>query len=179
VKIRVHDIKDKSAVLAADEQVVNYPSVSAIEARGEAHFLAPLSVRLEVAKEYDHIRVHGQVGTTVRMNCSRCMVETDNAIASSFTIFYRKSTGEPQDEEEVELAEEDLIAATYEGDEIDFSDEIAEQVLMAIPFKPLCSDDCQGLCSSCGADLNVSKCGCDRQEMSLKFSALKNFKVDN
>jgi len=107
------------------------------------------------------------------------MAETDNAVASNFTIFYRKSTGQPQDEEEVELAEEDLIAATYDGEEIDFSDEIAEQVLMAIPFKPLCSEDCRGLCSSCGADLNMSTCGCDRQDMSLKFSALKNFKVDN
>jgi len=80
-------------------------------------------------------------------------------------------------DEDVELAEEDLISATYEGDEIDFTREITEQVILAIPFKPLCSEDCKGLCSNCGAELNISNCACSQDNMNLQFNALKNLKV--
>jgi len=80
-------------------------------------------------------------------------------------------------DEDVELAEEDLISATYEGDEIDFTKEITEQVILAIPFKPLCSEDCKGLCIKCGAELNLAKCECSQDNMNLKFNALNNIKV--
>jgi uncharacterized protein len=80
-------------------------------------------------------------------------------------------------DEDVELAEEDLISATYEGDEIDFTREITEQVVLAIPFKPLCSEDCKGLCIKCGAELNITECSCSQDTMNLQFNALKNLKV--
>lgn len=165
-------------MLVGEEQVVDYPTLHAMETAGECRFVKPLSVSLTIIREYDHIRVHGSVATSVGMGCSRCLGETVHDVASAFTIFYSKDTGLPQDEEEVELAEEDLISATYEGEEIDFSAEIAEQVLLAIPFKPLCREDCRGLCGNCGADLNVAECGCDRQGINPKFSALKNFKAE-
>lgn len=178
VKIRAHDIKEKELVLAGDESIADYPTLHAVEVAGECRFVKPLTVNLTVAREYDHIRVHGNVVTSVSMGCSRCLGETVHDVASAFTIFYSKDTGLRQDEEEVELAEEDLISVTYEGDEIDFSSEIAEQVLLAIPFKPLCREDCRGLCGNCGVDLNVAECGCDKQGINLKFSALKNFKAE-
>lgn len=178
MKVRVHDIKDKGLALAGEEQLVDYPTLHAMETAGECRFVKPLDVKLSVAREFDHIRVHGNVATSVSMVCSRCLGETVHDVASAFTIFYSRDGGGDQDEEEVELAEEDLISAIYEGDEIDFSAEIAEQVLLAMPFKPLCRDDCRGLCSKCGADLNVADCGCDRQDTNLKFSALKNFKAE-
>jgi uncharacterized protein len=70
-----------------------------------------------------------------------------------------------------------MISTTYEGDEIDFTTEIAEQILLEIPFKPLCSDDCRGLCSDCGAELNVTACGCGQKNVNLKFTALNNLKL--
>ncbi|MBT0653934.1 YceD family protein [Geomobilimonas luticola] len=178
MKIRVHDIKDKELVLAGEEQIVDYPTLHAMETAGECRFVKPLAVNLTVVREYDHIRVQGNVATSVGMGCSRCLGDTVHDVVSAFTIFYSRDAGLPQDEEEVELAEQDLISATYEGDEIDFSGEIAEQVLLAIPLKPLCREDCRGLCGICGADLNVTECGCDRQVINPKFSALKNFKAE-
>jgi uncharacterized protein len=116
------------------------------------------------------------VETTVRLSCSRCLVEFDANVKSVFTLFYNKTSGLPLGEEQ-ELTENDLISASYEGDYIDFTAEISEHVLMEIPFKPLCNEDCLGLCSNCGADLNSVNCGCNRTETNLKFAALKNFKV--
>ncbi len=178
VNIRVHDIKDKAITLAGEEQIVDYPTLLAMETSGECRFVRPLDIHLSIAREYDHIRVSGNVATAVGMGCSRCLVETVHDVVSAFTIVYSKDAGLKQDEEEVELAEEDLISVTYEGDEIDFTSEITEQVLLAIPLKPLCREDCRGLCGNCGTDLNVAECGCDRQDVNLKFNALKNFKTE-
>lgn len=177
VKVRVDEIKDKVLDLSADEEVADYPALTALQESGECVFLEPLRLHLAIAREYDHIRVQGKVETRASLHCSRCLTEYQAGIVSPFTIFYMHSTGVSQDVE-VELAEEDLISVTFEGDEIDFTNEIAEQVLMEIPLKPLCREECLGLCPQCGADLNEGECGCGRQEAKSPFSALKNFKVE-
>jgi uncharacterized protein len=71
----------------------------------------------------------------------------------------------------------DLLSSSYSGDEIDLTHEIEEQIAMEIPLKPLCNEECKGLCHECGADLNTSTCSCSKEPVSLTFSALKNFKV--
>ena len=147
-----------------------------MEEKGECHFHAPLGVHLTVSREYDHIRVSGRVTTTLSLNCARCLSEFRMEIDSPFTIFYMRDAGLGQDKD-VELTEEDLVTATYEGDEIDLSSEIAEQIILSLPIKPLCSHDCKGLCPACGSDLNESPCSCNQESISLKFAALKNLKV--
>jgi uncharacterized protein len=176
LKIRVDDLKDKSIELLSEEPLMLYSTLLALQEAGECRFQAPLRIHLNVAREYDHIRVNGRVETSIHLDCSRCLGEYQVNIDSPFTIFYMRDEGMHQDED-VELAEEDLISATYEGDEIDFTTEITEQVILAIPFKPLCREDCKGLCSNCGAELNISNCSCNQDNMNLKFNALRNLKV--
>jgi len=176
LKIRIDDLKDKTVELSSEEPLPLYSTLLTLEEAGECHFTAPLQVHLTVVREYDHIRVSGKVATSLFLNCSRCLNGFQMDIGSPFTIFYIKDEGLGQDED-VELAEEDLITATYEGDEIDFTNEITEQVVLAIPIKPLCNEDCKGLCPDCGSDLNEAECACNRDNINLKFNALKDFVV--
>lgn len=176
MKIRVNDITEKEKLLSGDEDFSQYPSLVQVQSDGECHFLAPVNASLSVVREYDHIRVHGTVGTEVRLSCSRCLKEYTSPVSSVFTIFYTRSD-DALPEDEVELGEEDLVSVSYSGDEIDFSDEIAEQILLGLPYKALCSDECKGLCHSCGADLNDSACSCSEKSVSMVFSPLKGFKV--
>lgn len=176
LKIRVADIAEKTKSLDSIEEIISFPTLVQAQATGECQFLSPLTVSLAVAREFDHIRVNGNVGTKVGLVCSRCLCGFSSELSSTFTIFYTKAaTAQPEDE--VELGEEDLISATYSGDEIDFSNEIAEQILLGIPYKPLCSEECLGLCVSCGADLNNSDCTCSGNAASMVFSSLKGLKV--
>jgi uncharacterized protein len=176
LKIRIADISEKTKTLDTVEAVTLYPTLIQAQAAGECQFLLPVTVSLSVAKEFDHIRVQGNVGTAVRLSCSRCLSEYSSELASNFTIFYTKAaTAQPEDE--VELGEQDLISASYSGDEIDFSDEVAEQILLEIPYKPLCSEECKGLCSSCGTDLNNSDCTCNSSVVTMAFSSLKGLTV--
>lgn len=176
MKIRIDELKDKTVELSAEEPIRDFPTLLALQDAGECVFLSPLQVHLYVAREYDHIRVSGGVETTLRLICSRCLAEFQIDINSPFTIFYLRAAGLPLDED-MELTDEDLISATYEGDEIDFTSEIAEQILLAIPFKPLCSEDCRGLCAVCGNDLNTAECACGQHHVNFKLSALKDLKI--
>jgi uncharacterized protein len=177
LKIRIDDLKNKTVELSDEEPVEGYPTLLALQEAGECLFLAPLRIHLTIAREFDHIRVNGRVETSLRLDCARCLVEFRLNINSPYTIFYMRAAGLPQDED-VELAENDLISSTYEGDEIDFTSEIAEQIILEIPFKPLCREDCRGLCPNCGAELNVVECSCGRNDSNFTFSALKDLKIN-
>lgn len=178
MKIRVDDITEQPKLLSFQESCEAFPSLADLQASGEGEFLSPVAVELAVAREYGHIRVKGNVAVRMRFVCSRCLTPFETEISSVFTMFYTEGSVIGSDEDEVELAQEDLVSVSYEGDEIDFAPEIAEQVIMELPLKPLCSDGCQGLCATCGADLNEGDCGCERAAFNLKFGALKNFKLE-
>ncbi len=178
VKIRIDEIIDQPKLLVFEELAESFPTLQELTDAGECEFLRPIAAELSVWREYDHIRVQGSLATTVRVNCSRCLSGFDSDLRSAFTMIYLKRKQELQDEDEVELGEEDLVSVVYEGDEIDFAPEIAEQVIMELPLKPLCRENCLGLCATCGTDLNAGECGCERGSFNIKFAALKNLKVE-
>jgi uncharacterized protein len=66
----------------------------------------------------------------------------------------------------------------YEGKEIDLAPGIREQILLALPPSPLCKEDCQGLCPTCGKDLNEGACECDRTVTDPRWEALKAIQLD-
>jgi len=176
MKIRVEGLTETPLVLSAKEPISDYPALSELHDSGECIFSGPLDLSIRAEKEYDHVRVHGHIETRVTLSCSRCLIPFNSTLVSDFTIFYSKATDFPV-EEEIALSEEDLISASYEGEYLDLNGEIQEQVLLEIPFKPLCHDECKGLCPKCGADLNAEECGCERTGTGSAFGVLKDFKV--
>jgi uncharacterized protein len=176
MKIRVEGLSDAAVHLSAVEPVSDYPALVELQQSGDCVFIEPLRLDFTIAREFDHVRVNGRVATGVRLSCSRCLKNFVTGLLAEFTVFYSKFSKVPLDED-VSLSDEDLISAEYDGDEIDFAREIEEQVLMEIPYKPLCDDGCKGLCATCGADLNSGDCGCGSSGAGFKFSALKNFTV--
>lgn len=177
MKIRIDDVKKTRIDLNEEEPAGHYPNLVQMEQAGECSFVEPIKTELSAIWEYDHVRATGKVTSAVQLSCSRCLAEYQLPVSSSFTIFYTKSTGSEL-EEEVELSDQDLISVSYAGDEINLDSEIAEQVMMEVPFKPLCSESCRGLCPECGADLNAGECGCDRGGINLKMSALKKISIE-
>jgi uncharacterized protein len=176
VKIRVVDISEKEKVLASSLSASEYPTLLMVQQSGECTFLQPVEVSLSIAREYDHIRVKGNVETSMALKCSRCLTDFTASVHSRFTIYFTKTVGN-MEEDEVELAEEDLVTATYDSDEIDLTNEIAEQVLLEVPYKPLCRVDCHGLCPVCGVDRNVEACNCSDGLTRMAFSSLRGLKV--
>jgi len=178
VKIRVDHIKNKPFELLLEEPADVFPALVQMQVDGECAFTGPVKAAISVEREFDHLKAVGSVHVPLTLTCSRCLVTYASTIDSDFKIIFRKDTTRASEvEDETELCDDDLVASTYCGDEIDLAHEIEEQVVMEIPLKPLCGEGCKGLCPTCGADLNTDSCSCSREPVNIKFSALKDFKV--
>ena len=77
------------------------------------------------------------------------------------------------DEEGAELQDRDLVVTFYRADILDLAGVVREQILLAQPMKRLCREDCKGVCPTCGADRNLTNCGCPKEAISkTPFSSL-------
>jgi uncharacterized protein len=80
-------------------------------------------------------------------------------------------------ESEREIADEDFSAAFYDNDEIDLEQLMRERFEMSLPMKPLCSEDCRGLCPVCGTNLNRGSCDCKTDWEDPRLAALKTLQT--
>lgn len=178
--IRVEDIKEDGLVLDWEEPAENFPALEELHEAGECVLPATLRVHLRALKVREMVEVEGTVETEARLACSRCLKEFTEPLSARFALTFTENLPEvgDEEEEEVELSAEEMGLTLFHGDEIDMRDAIAEQVIMAVPLRPLCSEGCKGLCQSCGADLNEGDCGCRPSSFNAKFDALKGFKAE-
>lgn len=134
----------------------------------------PVKSELHVLKAGEEVVISGRLDAGVRLQCSRCLAEFEGRLDIPVETVYAPSP-EAGGESERELGGDELNTAFYEGDVID-TDEIArEQVLLSIPIKPLCREDCGGLCPRCGADMNKAPCGCAGKAAHPGMEALKDY----
>ncbi len=145
--------------------------------QGECRFTTPISITLEVIPERDMIRVDGIVSATIQLPCSRCLNEYERELHHRFTLrFSREIPADMHsgDDGEVELTAEKIGLIFFKADTIEFGDAVQEQIVLCLPYKPLCSDSCKGMCPQCGADLNQGPCGCPVKVAGNAFDVLKN-----
>jgi uncharacterized protein len=107
--------------------------------------------------------------------CDRCTrpVETDVRSTTRLLVVRGRSRSERG---EVELAADDLGLVEVAGDALDTAPLVAEQVQLELPTRPLCREDCRGLCPICGGDRNERDCRCERQVSDPRWSALGEWK---
>ena len=126
-------------------------------------------------REPGRFRVAGRVTGEVELECSRCLEPFRMPLASDFDLRYVPRT-ENIGEGEREVEEDDLTTAFYDDEQIDLAHLVMEQFHLALPMKPLCKDDCKGLCPECGTNLNAGACDCNRTWEDPRLAALKALK---
>ena len=136
---------------------------------------APVSLAFDIFKEKQHFQLTGRVQTTLELACSRCLEAFALPVEASFDLRYQPHS-DHIGEGEREIEEDDLTTAFYENDEIDLGQLMREQFYLSVPMKPLCRDDCKGLCASCGTNLNRGTCECKRDWEDPRFTALKSLR---
>ena len=130
---------------------------------------------VDIHKVGENVMVHGRMFGAATVPCARCLQPALVDLAASIHMTYSRDT-EVVDAE-MENPDDDVDFATYEGDEIDLGDLFREQILLAIPMTPLCREECKGLCSQCGKDLNDGPCSCEQPKKDSPFDALKGLKL--
>lgn len=140
----------------------------------EFHIETPVDYTLTVKKFNDTVTIRGPVSFQAVFTCGRCLEEFSRAVSIDMNIRLASGTEEIRGAE-FELRNEDMDVYTYEGDEIDIDPFIYEEVLLNMPIRPVCKEDCLGLCGICGKNRNVESCTCSESSHSLLGEKLKSF----
>jgi uncharacterized protein len=157
-----------------DEHVERTFPPSAFEPQDEDYRgVAPASLVMDLHKDADVVRVSGRVRTTLELDCGRCLEPFAMPVDSTFDLRYVPQHANAQDEEESEVAEDDLTTAFYSEDRLDLGELMREQFQLALPMKPLCRADCRGLCAQCGTNLNRGTCDCHPHWDDPRLAPLK------
>ena len=178
--LRIENIKEEGLALDFKEKPGDFPVLSEMIDQGECKFVTPINTVLAASRIDEMIRVNGNVTTQVRLSCGRCLQEYETPLKSRFDLTYVNRIPEIQTDEEqdeVEISVEEMGLIYFEGEEINLKDGIQEQVILALPIKPLCSKDCKGLCPGCGKDLNQDDCDCGQQPGDPRFAVLKKLQL--
>lgn len=139
---------------------------------GPLRLLSPVKAKLRIDKVGSEVLARGEVTSDIELQCSRCLSRFERPISVDVNVVYHP-LDELTGEERHEIKEDELDMGFYKGDELDIQDLIQEQLMLSVPMKPLCKETCKGLCSKCGADLNVATCSCEQKEPDLRLAVLK------
>lgn len=118
------------------------------------------------------VHVRGRLAAGLGLECGRCLEGFPFAVDQALDLFYLPHRADGEVEDEVELADRDLVVAYYREDRLDLGEIVREQFFLGLPMKRLCRQDCRGLCPRCGANRNRGDCGCPDAEPDPRFSLL-------
>jgi uncharacterized protein len=139
--------------------------------------LDKVDVECLIAKTSGTVFIKGKFSAPIDICCSRCLEKTRLSIGSDFA--YTLIPARAETRADMELKPEELEIGYYQGDFIDLAPIICEQIILQIPIKVLCKEDCKGLCQQCGANLNIASCNCRLNFVDDRMAVLKNLKIKN
>jgi len=122
------------------------------------------------------VLVRGHLAGCLELACSRCLEGFSFPVQGDFDLLLAPGSDTMSGEEE-ELSAADLDLDFYTGKVIDLENIIREQIILTMPLKPLCSEDCRGLCTRCGANLNQERCACKTETAAGPLAGLAKLKT--
>lgn len=135
-------------------------------------FLSPAHAECVVSKIADEIWIKGRLTARLSFICSRCLSPFEFPVDAPFDLVYLP---EELDLMKEELEEDDLGQSFYHDNRVDLREIILEQLNLTFPLKPLCAEDCEGICAVCGKVRRSGDCGCQVKEEDPRLRKLKNF----
>ncbi len=161
MKIVIADIPDEGLVLDIEEKL----SVDGVSSA------SPVKGTLQVTKSSGEVIVAGRVASEVGLQCSRCLKDFRRTIEIPVNVVYHPI--EEMADDRHALRDDEMDMEFYRGEEIDLEELVREQVLLNLQMKPLCDENCKGLCPTCGADLNAGPCTCKVVSIDPRLEVLK------
>jgi uncharacterized protein len=135
-----------------------------------------LDIDLVYYRSGHEIVFHGSFEGDFQGCCSRCLTDYGFNLTSHFDFVLSPDPAKSNQRTE-ELSREDLGLSSYSTDEINLAPLIREQVILALPTRPLCGDKCRGLCAGCGVNLNYEACICSVSSGDPRMAIFRRLKV--
>lgn len=123
----------------------------------------PVKVNVVLNMLGDVLCLDGDIEGCVQLTCARCLEK----FSYNFQIeLHEKLTNNPDNKGD------ELIFIN--NDELDLTEIVENNIIMSLPIKRLCSEDCKGLCANCGTNLNFNSCNCKNSEIDPRLAKLKD-----
>lgn len=151
---------------------IDYRQQTPIETSGRADLVEEHHGKHKVIQD---IRVKGQLATSLEVSCARCLEPITQDVRREFDLLYRP-LGVDAGRDEMSVTDAEAEISYYEGQGVLLEDVLREQVLLAVPLKAICREDCKGLCPHCGKNLNQETCSCAVAEEEPRWAALKEIR---
>ena len=160
--IRVSEL-DEQGLAVSDPQALA-PAFSDPSCRLE-------TVDLHIVPDGTDVVVEGRLTATAPQTCGRCLESFPARVdvRVDLRLVPRPATGD-----NVELGADDLDVDFYTDDQLDLSRLVENETTLALPMKPLCREDCRGLCPVCGGNRNVAPCACPERAPDPRLAALRD-----
>ncbi|WP_123054084.1 DUF177 domain-containing protein [Clostridium sp. JN-1] len=126
--------------------------------------LEPIKLDGTLTKVRDIIELNGAIHTVLELTCSRCLEK------------FKYTVNIPVKERftNVEKSNKDDGIIFINGDTIDITEVLENNIILMLPIKRLCKEDCRGLCQYCGTNLNYSTCNCKNDDIDPRLAKLKD-----
>jgi uncharacterized protein len=122
------------------------------------------------------VRIRGRYTVEITAQCDRCLTGVARfPLDAGFDLFYRPVSAIAS-EEEVEIDESQAEIGFYEGGGLELEDVLREQVLLALPMRRVCSEDCPGLCPVCGKSRQETPCDCRIEKLDDRWAGLRKLR---
>jgi uncharacterized protein len=146
--------------------------VDKLRAAGRAQLVEERHGKHQTVKD---IRLTGELTTKVEMVCARCLEPVVEKVTRDFDLLYRPQ-GTDAGRAEISVTSAEAEVSYYQGEGLLLEDALREQVLLALPIRAICREDCKGLCPHCGKNLNIEQCSCAEPLEDARWSALKDIR---
>jgi uncharacterized protein len=128
------------------------------------------------------VRAVGNVQAQVELQCSRCLELFVTAVDAPLDELFKQTidvvSGHPLPQSDNPDDDEDDVFPINQNHILDLTEPVRQALLVALPMRPLHSEDCRGLCATCGTNLNLAQCDCVAEEGDPRFAALSNLLAD-
>jgi len=168
MKIELRSLKDEVNYIDFEEP----PDSFGLKVEG-VEFFCPVRLKLRVLKSGKNYIGGGRIKTEVNFECSRCLKKITRALESELKFLLK------EEKNQIILESNEGENRIQKGNSFNIDSLVRESLILSLPLKPLCSADCKGLCSICGADLNLSTCGCKKEVVDPRWEKLKDLKLEN
>ena len=175
VKLRIEDISAQVKTLDYCEPQAEVNRLLEQGPVREYRVEHPYAVQLSYYRSGMEVFFSGALEADARATCARCAEDFELHRKREFRfVVAPKSIGEYNGKN---LNAEDLEFSLYEGEEVDVSPLVREQLLLALSSPPVCGEGCRGLCPQCGINLNLKSCSCSAPSLDPRLEALRSLKV--
>jgi uncharacterized protein len=176
LNFRLEDIPREGREVEAEQDPGWLDERLAREERKPFRLLGPVRIHLTLSRSGRTVLVQSRIRAEAEFSCDRCLEPFASVLSSEF-----KATLKPKphisSNPEREIERDDLETEFYEGEEFDLTPLLQDQLLLTLPSKSVCREDCRGLCQRCGQNRNRGTCQCTDQESDPRLEPLKKFQV--